>query len=152
MEQCKCKCKWGNANAMQMQMERPIRIECREATEYNARGLVELIDLENRVQTNGRSLHSSPYYNQQVANLKAHIEEATRWSDSCDNHSWPRQFVYRLAPNDADTLVWRIDIPAVRTALGLAPASVAKLCRLADCACCHIAQAEREVIDLTGGC
>ena len=132
-------------------MERPIRIKCREAIEHNARCLVELIELRV-VFANGRSLHRSPYYNQQVANLKAHIEEATWWSNSCDHHSFPRQFVNKLTPNNADTLVWRIDIPAVRTALGLAPASVAKLCRLADCACCHIAQAEREVIDLTGGC
>ena len=152
MHKSKCKCKWSDASDMQLQMERPIRIECRKATAHNERSLVDLIDLENRVQTNGWSLKSSPFYNQQIANLKAHIEEAKRWSDSCDNHSWPRQFVNRLTPKDADTLVWRVDLPAVKTALGVTPAFVAVRCTLAGCACCNIAQAEPEVIDLTGDC
>ena len=121
-------------------MERPIRIEYREAIEHNERCLVELIGLR-AVFVQGWSLKQSPYYNQQLANLKAHIEAATRWSIRCDNHSYPREFVNRLTPKDAETLVWRIDVPVVKAALGVTPESVA------------IAWANDplpEVIDLTG--
>jgi hypothetical protein len=92
-------------------MERPIRIECREAIAHNERGLVELIGLR-AVFVDGWTIQQSPFYNQQLADLKAHIEIATRWSIRCDNHSYPRQFVNRLKPQDANTLVWRIDVPA----------------------------------------
>ena len=105
-------------------MERPIRIECREAIAHNERGLVALIGLR-AVCVDGWTLQQSPFYNQQLADLKAHIEIATRWSITCDNHSYPRQFVNRLKPQDADTLVWRIDVPTAKAALGVTPASVA---------------------------
>jgi hypothetical protein len=123
-------------------MERPIRIECREAREHNARCLVDLIELRT-FSMQGRPVPNSPYFNQQLANLKAHIKEATRWSIQCDSHSYPRNFVNKLKPKDAETLTWRIDVVAVKVALGLELASTAILCMLANCACCNNYSARR---------
>ena len=61
----------------------------------------------------------SPYYRQQIDNLKSHIAEATRWLLGCEAQIRPWVFVNRLRASDADTLVWRVDLGAVTLALGI---------------------------------
>ena len=61
----------------------------------------------------------SPYYRQQIDNLKSHIAEANRWLLSCEAQIRPWVFVNRLRDSDADTLVWRVDLGAVTLALGI---------------------------------
>jgi hypothetical protein len=61
----------------------------------------------------------SPYYRQQIDNLKSHIAEATRWLLGCEAQIRPWVFVNRLSDSDADTLVWRVDLGAVTLALGI---------------------------------
>ena len=61
----------------------------------------------------------SPYYRQQVDNLKSHIAEATRWLLGCEAQIRPWVFVNRLRASDTDKLVWRVDLGAVTLALGI---------------------------------
>ena len=61
----------------------------------------------------------SPYYRQQIDNLKSHIAEATRWLLGCEAQIRPWVFVNRLRASDTDKLVWRVDLGAVTLALGI---------------------------------